>query len=70
MTIDEAEKIYKLNHDFQKTVMASKIPAYILFMHFLKRGLINKKDIYSLLQRVCKRVLKPRSCFKNLYLKQ
>lgn len=44
MTIDEAEKIYKLNHDFQKTVMTSKIPAYILFMHFLKRGLINKKD--------------------------
>lgn len=44
MTIDEAEQIFMSNNDFQKTVMESKIPAYILFMHFLKRGLINKNS--------------------------
>ena len=42
MSIDEAEQMFMSNKDFQKTVMKSKIPAYILFMHFLKRGLINK----------------------------
>ena len=44
MTIDKAEQIFMSNNDFQKTVLESKIPAYILFMHFLKRGLINKNS--------------------------
>nr|DAT59959.1 MAG TPA: hypothetical protein [Caudoviricetes sp.] len=34
MTINEAEEIFKSNNDFQKTVMESRIPAYVLFMHY------------------------------------
>ena len=66
MTINEAEKIYKLNHDFQKTVMVSKIPAYILFMHFLKRGLINKKDHIQFASKSMQKGIKAEELFQEL----
>lgn len=66
MTIDEAEKIYKLNNDFQKTVMISKIPAYILFMHFLKRGLINKKDHIQFASKSMQKGIKAEKLFQEL----
>ena len=66
MNINEAEKIYKINNDFQKTVTISKIPAYILFMHFLKRGLINKKDHIQFASKSMQKGIKAEELFQKL----
>lgn len=66
MTINEAEEIFKSNNDFQKTVMESRIPAYILFMHFSKRGLINKHSHIEFASESMKRGVAAEELFQKL----
>lgn len=66
MTINEAEEIFKSNNDFQKTVMESRIPAYVLFMHFLKRGLINKHSHIEFASESMKKGVAAEELFQKL----
>lgn len=66
MTIDEAEEIYKVNNDFQKTVIESGIPAYILFIHFLKRGLVNKHKHIEFASKNMRKGIRAEELFQKL----
>ena len=68
MSIDEAEQIFMSNNDFQKTVIESKIPAYILFMHFLKRGLINKHSNIEFASQNMKKGIAAEKLFQKIVL--
>ena len=66
MSIDEAEQIFMSNKDFQKTVMESKIPAYILYMHFLKRGLITKSSHIEFASENMKKGIEAEKLFQKI----
>lgn len=66
MSIDEAEQIFMSNNDFQKTVIESKIPAYILYMHFLKRGLITKSSHIEFASENMKKGIEAEKLFQKI----